>query len=171
MLQKTAFSKILLGFVVVFSVCAASFVFAVVSVPKGLALQTQVGIDSLMGSVCQTGYTRVAPHLCQVDSFQTGTFLITTNTTCHALDMHAGYNYPNPAVGYANVWLIPSSPVFGVTFYNDSGCTTTYINATTSLANPTMYTIRTINGNIYYKSGGAGGDSLRWQISPVLYYD
>ena len=123
------------------------------------ALQTNVGIDSLMGSACVTGWTRVAPHICSVTARPTPAALSNANV-CSALDMHAGFNIPTTS-SFSFIEINNAGSALFV--FTDAACANTAVGYSVNV--PT-YPARVISGNIYYKTASASAS-----ISPQLYYD
>lgn len=172
MLLKTRFSKLFLA--LSFSLFIGGMVYSCGSELEqpAEALQTLVGIDALMGNACNTGYTRVAPHICQTTQYQAGTSLANNVNTCNALDMHAGYNFPNPTTGFAVINVTMSTAASNnLDLFTDNTCGTTanHIHQQgTAGPGPFLAFVRTSNGNIYYKTDSNG---LAYAIGPAFYYD
>jgi hypothetical protein len=145
---------------------------AVTAAKNAHALQTLVGVDSLMGQACATGHGRVAPHVCAINALQSATTLSTTANACLAVDMTAGYAWPNSALGFGVLEINCSancSSAAPLLFYSDNTCTGIFVQVWEN-AVPRYTLVRTVNGNVYYKkltSGLGAGSTLR----PVLYYD
>lgn len=150
---------------------SALIVSKVAAPEQAQALQTLVGIDALMGNACAAGHGRVAPHICAILTPQSATVLATTANTCLAVDMHAGYAWPNPAVGFGMVQVVCSancSTLHQLNFYSDNTCTNVLTSIGETSLNRYIFT-RVINGNIYYllDVGLGAGSTLR----PFMYYD
>ncbi|MDE2103397.1 MAG: hypothetical protein KGL39_39515 [Patescibacteria group bacterium] len=129
-----------------------------------------------MGSTCATGYSRVAPHVCQQQCTECqGLTQFTADNACHAIDLHAAYNYPNTiaqGLGHLKIYNLAINSA-NVAFYTLSNCTgTAYLtaNGIAGFQPVYMFPVQVMSGNIYYKTvNGAGGNY--GVIQPVDYYD